>query len=222
MKKTIILAAILCLSSFSLFGQRTIFIVDNQTIEDFDGSILKGKIILDYKVTTTGTGRNAISVHAISTMPRYKYATTGTMQYSVELPDSLKVPVLRLRMSADSLAMKVATLTPIYIVDNEIYDGSKPFKYPSADKIESISVLKDQAAIRQLRYGPELISKYGSDRYFVIIETKKTSSGLNSYLKTLPGAKVAEDGSITVNGQPVNRIVINGRAYSVQTPENEE
>ena len=49
------------------------------------------------------------------------------------------------------------------------------------------------------------------------ITTKKNMTDLTKLLKTLPGAKVDAEGRITVNGQAVKRITINGRTYSVDT-----
>ena len=62
-----------------------------------------------------------------------------------------------------------------------------------------------------------------SCRSFLLIEveliysaaSKKEENGLIESLKNLPGVKVEADGSITVNGQPVKKITINGRSYSV-------
>ncbi|MBR3075232.1 MAG: hypothetical protein IKH11_05710, partial [Bacteroidales bacterium] len=56
---------------------------------------------------------------------------------------------------------------------------------------------------------------YGENVSVIKIETKKEENGLLESLKNLPGVKVEADGSITVNGQPVKKITINGRSYSV-------
>jgi hypothetical protein len=188
MKKTILLTIILCLSSFALFGQKTIFIVDNQTIEDFDGSILKGKTILDYKVTTTGKGRNAFTVHSISTMPTFQYL-------SPTMPDSLRfTPLIEYQ----------APLEYIYMIDGkEINDGAA-FRSLSPNTINSVSIKKE------------------GNTDIIQVETKKAYDMKELFVKGLPGVKIAEDGSVTVNGKPVHSIVINGQSYPVQPSENEE
>ena len=43
-------------------------------------------------------------------------------------------------------------------------------------------------------------------------ETKKDAN-VEDLLKVLPGVEVAEDGSITVNGKPVNKILVNGKPF---------
>ena len=69
MKRVIILAFSMLLSSAILWGQQTIYVIDNVTVDNFDGSQLKGKNIKDYQITTTGKGAKAITVHAITTAP---------------------------------------------------------------------------------------------------------------------------------------------------------
>ena len=49
------------------------------------------------------------------------------------------------------------------------------------------------------------------------ITTKKGKTDWSEFLKTLPGVTVDEEGKITVNGQAIKTIKINGRSYSVDT-----
>ena len=67
MKKLILISLCLFAGAATLSAQKTMYIIDNEAVEHFDGSQLKGKTISDYKITTSGTGRNAITVHAITT-----------------------------------------------------------------------------------------------------------------------------------------------------------
>ena len=64
MKKIILLSIFLLIGAWTLSAQQTIYIIDNETVENFDGSQLKDRTIRDYKITTKGSGRNAITVHA--------------------------------------------------------------------------------------------------------------------------------------------------------------
>lgn len=52
--KKILFITVLLLCSVCLWGQQTIYVIDNVTVEHFDGSQLKGKTIGDYQITTTG------------------------------------------------------------------------------------------------------------------------------------------------------------------------
>ena len=67
MKKLILISICLTVGAITLSAQKTLYVIDNVTVEHFDGSQLKGKTVSDYKITTSGTGRNAITVHAITT-----------------------------------------------------------------------------------------------------------------------------------------------------------
>ena len=82
------------------------------------------------------------------------------------------------------------------------------FRSISPLSIESITVLKDDS--------PEA-KAYGENVSVIKIQTKREENGLLESLKNLPGVKVEADGSITVNGQHVKKITINGRSYSVSS-----
>ena len=62
MKKIILLSICLIIGAWTLSAQQTIYIIDNETVENFDGSQLKDRTIRDYKITTKGSGRNAIPI----------------------------------------------------------------------------------------------------------------------------------------------------------------
>jgi len=67
MKKILFLSFCLFLGAATLHAQKTLYFIDNEAVVHFDGSQLKGKLIRDYKITTSGEGRNAITVHSITT-----------------------------------------------------------------------------------------------------------------------------------------------------------
>lgn len=210
MKKLILLSVCLFAGALTLSAQKTIYIIDNATVEHFDGSQLKGKTVSDYKITTSGTGRNAITVHAITT-------SRSAFSYSFSMPhlDSLRMPDMSdfKYFKADTLVfpngISVFKNTPrkvVYVIDGKVSENGDAFRSISPLSIESITVLKDDS--------PEA-KAYGENVSVIKIETKKEENGLLESLKNLPGVKVETDGSITVNGQPVKRITINGRSYSV-------
>ena len=210
MKKLILLSVCLFAGALTLSAQKTIYIIDNATVEHFDGSQLKGKTVSDYKITTSGTGRNAITVHAITT-------SRSAFSYSFSMPhlDSLRMPDMSdfKYFKADTLVfpngISVFKNTPrkvVYVIDGKVSENGDAFRSISPLSIESITVLKDDSSEAKA---------YGENVSVIKIETKKEENGLLESLKNLPGVKVEADGSITVNGQPVKKITINGRSYSV-------
>ena len=210
MKKLILISICLTVGAITLSAQKTLYVIDNVTVEHFDGSQLKGKTVSDYKITTSGTGRNAITVHAITT-------TRSAFSYSFSMHhlDSLRIPDMSdfKYFKADTLlfpnGIGVFKNTPrkiVYVIDGKVSEDGNAFRSISPLSIASITVLKDDS--------PEA-KAYGENVSVIKIETKKEENGLLESLKNLPGVKVEADGSITVNGQPVKRITINGRSYSV-------
>ena len=210
MKKLILISICLTVGAITLSAQKTLYVIDNVTVEHFDGSQLKGKTVSDYKITTSGTGRNAITVHAITT-------TRSAFSYSFSMPHlgSLRIPDKSdfKYFKADTLlfpnGIGVFKNTPrkiVYVIDGKVSEDGNAFRSISPLSIASITVLKDDS--------PEA-KAYGENVSVIKIETKKEENGLLESLKNLPGVKVEADGSITVNGQPVKKITINGRSYSV-------
>ncbi len=205
MKKLILISICLTVGAITLSAQKTLYVIDNVTVEHFDGSQLKGKTVSDYKITTSGTGRNAITT------------TRSAFSYSFSMPhlDSLRIPDMSdfKYFKADTLlfpnGIGVFKNTPrkiVYVIDGKVSEDGNAFRSISPLSIASITVLKDDS--------PEA-KAYGENVSVIKIETKKEENGLLESLKNLPGVKVEADGSITVNGQPVKKITINGRSYSV-------
>ena len=195
MKKILFLSICLIIGAWTLSAQQTIYIIDNETVENFDGSQLKDRTIRDYKITTKGSGRNAITVHAITTSPSV-FSVTGSFK-----------PLEPISFSADTTVfIKPTHRKIIYVIDGVAHEDASAFNSISPFDIENISVVKDGS--------PEQ-KKYGENVVVMSITTKKEKSDLMEFLKGLPGVKVEADGSITANGQPVKKITINGRSYSV-------
>lgn len=196
MKKIILLSICLLIGAWTLSAQQTIYIIDNETVENFDGSQLKDRIIRDYKITTKGSGRNAITVHAITTSPSV-YSVTGSF-----------TPLKPLAPIDSSIVIKPTHRKIIHIIDGVVYEDDSAFKSIPPFEIEKITMVKDGS--------PEQL-KYGENVVVMKISTKKDKTNWAEVLKTLPGVKVDKDGNITVNGRAVTTITINGRAYSIDT-----
>ena len=206
MKKIILLSVCLLIGAWTLRAQQTIYIIDNETVENFDGSQLKDRTIRDYKITTKGSGRNAITVHAITTSSSV-FSVTGSF-----------TPLKPLTPIDSSIVIKPTHRKIIYVIDGVPHEDASAFNSISPFDIENITVVKDGSA-EQKKYGETIQEqlKYGENVTVIKITTKKNKTDLTQFLKTLPGAKVDADGRITVNGQAVKRITINGRSYSVDT-----
>ena len=196
MKKIILLSICLLIGAWTLHAQQTIYIIDNETVENFDGSQLKDRTIRDYKITTKGSGRKAITIHAITTSPS-GFSVTGSL-----------TPLKPLAPLDSSIVIKPTHRKIIYVIDGEPHEDVSAFNSISPFDIENITVVKDGS--------PEQ-KKYGEDVVVMNITIKKGKTNWAEVLKNLPGVTVDEDGKITVNGRAVTTITINGRAYSIDT-----
>ena len=194
MKKILLLSICLIIGAWTLSAQQTIYIIDNETVENFDGSQLKDKTIKDYKITTRGSGRNAITVHAITTSSSV-FSFSGEFR-SLEPLSPIDTTIL----------IKPTHRKIIYIIDGEVHEDASAFSSISPLDLESVTVVKEGSPEHQ---------KYGSDVIVMKITTKKEKTSWAEFLKKLPGVKVDTDGKITVNGQEIKTISINGRTYSV-------
>ena len=165
MKKFIIVFA-LCLASYALSAQQTIYVIDNVTVEKFDGSQLQGKIIKNYHISTQGSGKKAVTVHAITTAP----ATTTVYGIS-NIPESIRIQDIGIDSLANSVGgpkIKIRQTdpnaqAPLFIIDGGDPVGEDAIKNLDPGKIKSMTVLKDAATMM----------KYGTSGGVIIIETKK-------------------------------------------------
>ena len=131
MKKILLLSISLIIGAWTLSAQQTIYVIDNETVENFDGSQLKGKTIRDYKITTKGSGRNAITVHAITTSPSV-YSFSGSFE-----------PLEPLQPIDTTVFINPIFRKFVYIIDGEVHEDESSFSSISPFDIESISVLKE-------------------------------------------------------------------------------
>ena len=196
MKKIILLSICLLIGAWTLHAQQTIYIIDNETVENFDGSQLKDRTIRDYKITTKGSGRKAITVHAITTSSSV-FSTTGSFK-----------PLEPLSPIDTSVFIVTKHRKIVYVIDGVPHEDASAFNAISPLDIENITVAKDGSPEQQ---------KYGENVVVMNITTKKEKTNITEFLKSLPGAKVNEDGKVIVNGETIKRVTINGHTYSVDT-----
>lgn len=192
MKRVITLAICMLFSSAILWGQQTIYVIDNVTVDNFDGSQLKGKNIKDYQITTTGKGAKAITVHAITTAPSVNtFFGDFPKQFSA---DSI---ILGNSFMRRNLSQKM-----LYIIDGERTEDVSALQKLSSARIKKIQMYK----------GGTTREKFDTDLPVMVIETRDLEQDLNEVLKLFPNVKVSEDGIITVDGKPIKKVTINGGA----------
>ena len=205
MKRVITLAICMLFSSAILWGQQTIYVIDNVTVDNFDGSQLKGKNIKDYQITTTGKGTKAITVHAITTTPSIN-AFIGDFPKDFSLPKDLgkgvHVNADSLTLSGSSIMLRNPSQKMLYIIDGERTEDASALQKLSSARIQKIQMYK----------GGTTKEKFGTDLPVMVIETKDVENDLNEVLKMLPNVKVEKDGTITVDGKPIKKVTINGGA----------
>lgn len=190
MKRIIILTISLIVSSVSLWGQQTIYVIDNVTVDNFDGSQLKGKNIKDYQITTTGKGAKAITVHAITTAPSVNaFFGDFPKQFSA---DSI---ILGNSFMRRNLSQKM-----LYIIDGVRTEDVSALQKLSSGRIKKIQMYK----------GGTTREKFDTDLPVMVIETRDLEQDLNEVLKLFPNVKVSEDGTITVDGKPIKKVTIAG------------
>lgn len=215
MKKLFLILVCLFAGVLTLSAQKTIYVIDNETVEHFDGSQVKGKFVKDYKITTTGTGRDAITVHAITTA-----RTSFSFSYSVPQLDSLRMLDMggAMRVKADTIYFPKGISTfqnsskkIVYVIDGKESDEDD-FKSISKRDIVNITVLKNTSPKAKA---------FGVNAEVIMIQTKKAKNDPKETLRSLMSIKKEADGSVTVNGKPAKTITIDGKVYYSIEPIDE-
>ena len=132
MKKIILLSIFLLIGAWTLSAQQTIYIIDNETVENFDGSQLKDRTIRDYKITTKGSGSSVFSV-------------TGSF-----------TPLKPLTPIDSSIVIKPTHRKIIYVIDGVPHEDASAFNSISPFDIENITVVKDGSP-EQKKYGENVV-----------------------------------------------------------------
>lgn len=209
MKKLSAIIVTLLLAAAPLWAQKTLYVIDNETVENFDGSQLKGKIIRDYKITTTGRGRNAVTVHSITTGASFSLPSINISEEDIErFKERLKD--FQGKLQADSLfvhlrkgaAVNVQAKDYLYIVDEKVTEGASAM--PHSDRIKSVEVLKD----------PKTLETYGKP--VIKITTRDSQAVLQDILGKIPDLTLDADGKLMIGGTPVKSIIINGSKIKLE------
>jgi hypothetical protein len=144
MKKILLLSLCLLAGVWTLSAQQTIYIIDNETVENFDGSQLKDKTIRDYKITTKGSGRNAITVHAITTWQSVLSVTGSFKSLEPLAPIDSTVRIIN-----------PAKRQIVYVIDGVPHETASAFNSISPLDIDNITVIKDGSP-EQRKYGENI------------------------------------------------------------------
>ena len=200
--RKIFLLFCLVLTATTLSAQRTIYVIDNKTVENFDGSQLIGKTIKEYKISTTGKGRDAITVHSVSTVPSV-YSVSGFVSTS---GDSLEIWKSKKQFQKDYLNGHLPSKRVVYVIDGAEQKDAEAFQSLRPSEIKSITVIKA---------GSSEALKYGDDCDVIMVETDKYRVAINKLIMSLPGAKVEEDGTFSINGQRIKTVSIVGNGKKV-------
>lgn len=210
MKPHFLLALVLCLPALPLAAQQTLYVIDNVTVAHFDGSQLKGKTIKDYQISTSGSGKNAITVHAITTSPSVfsLYGDFSRFDFSAADENGIfyHFQADTLQLPKDSKYILDASPQYLYMIDGKQYDNAASLRDLSPEQIQSITVIKSK----------ESFLRYGINHPVVMVETKNPQASLEELVKKLPGARMEADGSVTLNGEPVKKIIVNGKTYHLK------
>ncbi|MBR6466111.1 MAG: hypothetical protein IKS82_06710 [Bacteroidales bacterium] len=195
MKKILLLTTVILLACCGAFAQKVVYVIDDITVDNFDGSQLKGKIIKDYKISGTGKGKDAVTVHSIRTSSQGRGSFFGIATATTE-PDYPNMS---------------------FIIDGKKYghkEGNDYLKKVLGSSERTMKSIRSEQKENPDKNGPKILIT-------TIIETQPNQnvlkkSDLNAFLKIIPGAKTEADGSVSIDGKPVEFITINGTRYTVK------
>ena len=196
MKKIFLLTTFILLACCGAFAQKFVYVIDDIAIDNFDGSQLKGRIIVDYKISRACNGKDAVTVHSIKTLNQARGGSFTGIAVSSTDPDFPNMT---------------------FIIDGKKYsfkEGSDYLKKVLGSAERTMKSIRTEKKENPDKNGPKLLLT-------TFIETQPNQnvlnkSDLNTLLKIIPGAKTDADGSVTINGKTVEHITINGIRYSVK------
>jgi hypothetical protein len=189
MRKIILLLIIVCCSTFYGWAQGT----------------LKGKII-------DSTSKNPLGY---ATVTVFKAADTAIITYRLSTPDGeFKVPGLPLDLNCRVLVSfsgygvyrKEFTLTR----EQSTLDIGSIYMTPEAKSLDEVMVIAERPPVSIRKDTIEFNASAFKTLPNALVE---------DLLKKLPGVQVDRDGNITVNGKPVNRMLVDGKVFFGDDPK---
>lgn len=138
MKKSILFLLVVVISVASIHAQETrkaIYVIDGKQIENFDGSQLKGKTIVNYSIDPEH------NLHSIITSDM----TGGKEVKSVKVLSTTKVDRSNASVTSGVTTdvIRAESDEIIYVLDGKIVPSSE-IQSMSSSKIESMTVVKDK------------------------------------------------------------------------------
>lgn len=145
----------------------SVYIIDGEKVENFDGSQLVGKTIVRY---STGTAGKSVKLHLIYTTDSDK-----KLDFNVITIPGDGLTILREADAPSVTVSRIADSVHVFNSQSIIYvlDGKKAsvqeFMKLKADKIKSIEIYKDKEQFK------EQFKKYGADsaNAVIVIDTKR-------------------------------------------------
>lgn len=130
-----------------------VFIIDYQTVPDFDGSQLVGKTISFYKVSRDMMGDTPVVFHSIRTEggPTQPSVTIFSKDENANAPSGdVTVVSMGEKITVRSSSPSVSADEIVYVVDGKVI-ASDDFKKLDPKDIKSIEVMKDSSAAKYLQ-----------------------------------------------------------------------
>ena len=220
MRRILLAACSLFLAAATLSAQRNLYVIDNVTVDNFDGSQLKGKIIQDYQLSTSGSGKNAITVHSITTLgngsrfsvPQLRLRSMEDLSSGLKNLDQLMGTIKDstfLTSGGNRVTLYDDSEKVLYVIDGRKCNDNTAFKQLRPTQIESITILKAGTGRKQ----------YDTDLPVIVVKTKQPDASLIEWLKKQPGTAVQADGTVRINGESVNSVIVNGQTFPVKSTQ---
>ena len=187
MKKYFVLTFIALFATVVSYAQKTVFIINGEKIENFDGSQLTGKKILSFNVIKDDKG-DVYSIHTDEILPdslrnrpykvstKLHYITKDTLANGNNLNKSEKAGKREVEVTNfDMLNSK-----PLIVVDGKEYSGS--LNYIKPGDINSINVYKPGSDVANA-YGEKgksgvlkIFTKASKDNVLYVVDGKPATS----------------------------------------------
>jgi hypothetical protein len=167
MKRTILCLLVAALSVAFVHAQetkKTIYVIDGKQVENFDGSQLVGKTIINYSINSSH------NLHSIITSD----LTGGKEVKSVKVLSTTKVsrPDQSVTSGVTTDVIRAEADEIIYVLDGEIVPYSE-IQSMSSSKIDSITVIKDKGNPTFKKFADEYKKTYKTNLTCVILITTK-------------------------------------------------
>ena len=167
MKKTILFLLVAVLSVATMSAQETrkaVYVIDGKQVENFDGTQLVGKTIIDYTIDTKS------NIHSIITSD----LTGGKEVRSVKVLSTKKVmetdKTVEPEVTTDVIRAEAEEI--IYVVDGKIVTNSE-VQALSSSQIESMTVIKNKENPVFQKFADEYKKTHKCDPKCVIVIATK-------------------------------------------------